>query len=67
MANHCDYDENTNTLTIKFHSHPMAHTFLDVPKIVYDNLKKADIEGKSVGQYFHQNIRGKYREGNKPV
>lgn len=63
VCNHCDYDDKTNTLTLKFHSSPMAHTFLDVPKVIHEGLKKADAEGKSIGAYFHTHIRGKYKEG----
>ena len=63
VCNHCDYDESTNKLTLKFHSSTLAHTFLDVPKVIYDNLKAADMGKKSIGGYFHQNIRGKFRNG----
>lgn len=59
VCNHCDYYDNDNTLILKFHSHTLCHTFQNVPKVVYENLKKSE----SVGKYFHSAIRGKYREG----
>jgi hypothetical protein len=55
--NYCDYDEDTKTLKIKFHSGDKEHKF-DAQKAVYDALKAAE----SPGKHFHQHIRGKFAE-----
>lgn len=55
---HCDFEDETNTLKIKFHSGDKEHCYLDCPRNVYDGLKAAT----SAGQFFHTNIRGKFKE-----
>lgn len=48
----CDYDDEKNTLIIKFASGATYH-YPDCDKDHYHNLKAA----KSAGQYFQANIR----------
>ena len=53
---HCDYEDATNTLKIKFHSSSQEHQYRECPKEIYEGLKAAE----SPGKYFHQNIRSKF-------
>lgn len=50
------YDANTNTLEIEFNSGHI-YQYFDVPNSIYDDL----VSASSVGQYFHQTIKGIYR------
>lgn len=48
------YDEETGVMTLTFHS---GHAYeYKVPKEIWDGLKAAP----SPGQFFHQNIKGKF-------
>ena len=53
---HCDYEDDTKTLIIKFQSGNKEHRFPNVPKSVFEGLKNAD----SPGKFFHANIRKQY-------
>jgi len=50
------YDKDTNTLDIEFHG-GRIHRFFEVPPEVFEELMTA----KSHGQFFHEQIMGKYR------
>ena len=50
------YDEQSNTMEILFTNHSV-YQYFDVPKNVHNAL----ISAASVGQFFHQQIRGQYR------
>lgn len=50
------YDADGQTLTIEFRSGG-TYEFYDVPEQVFEGLRTAS----SLGQYFQNNIRGRYR------
>ena len=50
------HDENSNTLEIEFIG-SNVYQYFDVPKVIYDELLKADSKGK----YFHSQIKGHFR------
>lgn len=52
---HCDYDDKTNTLKLKFCSSPKEHEYPDCPKSIYEGFKAAE----SPGKYYHQHVRNK--------
>lgn len=54
---HCDYEDATNTLKIKFHSSSKEHEYPGCPKDIYEGLKAAE----SPGKYFHASIRKQYQ------
>lgn len=54
---HCDYDDETQTLTLCFAS-GSTHNYHGVDKEVYNKMK----EHTSPGQFFHKYIRGMYKE-----
>ena len=54
---HCDYDEASSTLKIKFLSSDKEHEYPGCPKSIYEGLKAA----QSPGGYFHRNIRKQYK------
>lgn len=54
---HCDYDDATSTLKIKFTSSDKEHEYPNCPKEIYDGLKAA----LSPGRYFHQSIRNSFK------
>ena len=58
---HCDFDDNTNTLGIKFFSGPKEHAHQNCPKEIDEGLKKEDTPNGSPGGYFHRNIRSQYK------
>jgi hypothetical protein len=49
------YDEDTRTLTVKFHS-GKSYTFANVPESIYQGLLDAD----SAGKYFNAHIKDKF-------
>lgn len=53
---HCDYDDDTSTLKIKFHSSDAEHWHSKVPKKVYEDFKAAE----SPGKFFHAHIRRQF-------
>jgi hypothetical protein len=50
------YDSDTQTLTVEFKSGG-TYEYYDVPESEFESLRTAS----SVGQYFQNNIRGRYR------
>lgn len=56
---HCDFDDSTNTLKIKFHSSPpnKVHEYQNCSREIYEGLKAA----QSPGAYFHQKIRNQFK------
>lgn len=50
------YDEDSQTLEIEFQN-GAVYQYFDVPRAHYDDL----VSVGSVGQYFHQQIRGVFR------
>lgn len=52
----CEYDDQTQTLAIKFRNGNIYHYF-DVPEHVFEGLRTAP----SPGQYLHVEIKGIYR------
>jgi KTSC domain len=50
------YDPNSMTLEIEFTS-SSVYQYFDVPEVEYRNL----ISAESIGEYFSQNIKDKYR------
>lgn len=49
------YDEETRTLTVKFHS-GSSYTYQNVPESIYQGLLDAD----SAGKYFNAHIKDKF-------
>ena len=56
---HCDYEDDSKTLIIKFQSGDKEHRFMNVPKQVFEDFKKAD----SPGKFFHSSIRKNFQPG----
>lgn len=54
---HCDFDETSNTLKLKFRSSPKEHEHQNCPKEIYDGLKAAE----SPGRFYHQKIRNQFK------
>jgi len=54
---HCDFDDESNTLKIKFCSGPKKHEYQNCSKEIYDGLKAAE----SPGRFFHANIRNQFK------
>lgn len=54
---HCDFDEQSNTLKIKFLSSSKEHEYQNCTKEIYEGLKAAT----SPGGYFHKNIRSQFK------
>ena len=54
---HCDFDDDSNTLKIKFKTSDKEHEYQNCPKEIYIGLKNAS----SPGQYFHKVIRNNYK------
>lgn len=54
---HCDFDEETNTLKIRFRSSPKEHEHQNCPKEIYEGLKKAE----SPGTFYHAKIRNQFK------
>lgn len=52
------YNEATKTLSITFLKGNATYEFYNVPKQVYDKL----VAAPSRGEYFHANIRFKYKQ-----
>jgi lysyl-tRNA synthetase class 2 len=52
----CDYDPDTDNLTIRFQSGD-EYTYFNVPPSVYRGLTAAS----SAGEYFHRQIKGRYQ------
>jgi hypothetical protein len=50
------YDADTHTLTIEFRSGG-TYEYYDMEEQVFEGLRSAS----SLGQYFQENIRGRYR------
>ena len=51
---HCDYEDDTKTLIIKFQSGDKEHrSNSPVPKETFEAFKKAE----SPGKFFHQHLR----------
>ncbi|MBW2596740.1 MAG: KTSC domain-containing protein [Deltaproteobacteria bacterium] len=55
MISHVGYDEGKELLRIRF-SRGAEYEYREVPKAAHDALMKA----KSIGKYFHQNVKGSY-------
>jgi KTSC domain len=54
---HCDFDDATNTLKIKFASSSKEHEYQNCSRDIYEGLKAAT----SPGKYFHANIRNQFK------
>jgi hypothetical protein len=54
------YDDETQTLHVRFKSGNKTYVYEDVPKSEYDNM----LDAESVGRHFHNNIKGQYKEKN---
>ena len=52
----CDYDDETQILTVKF-VRGKEYQYADVPKPIYEDLKDAE----SPGKYFQQYIKPVYK------
>lgn len=57
----CDYDDETQTLTLCFKS-GSTHNYHGVTRQTYDEMVDCCNMGKSVGNFYHHWIRGKYKE-----
>jgi hypothetical protein len=55
------YDSEGKALQIEFKNGTDAYLYENVPEEVYKAMKSIVEHKESVGGYFHQNIRGKYR------
>lgn len=53
---HCDYEDATNTLKIKFRKSSKEHDHPGCPKSIHAGL----IAAESPGKYYHTNIRKQY-------
>lgn len=54
---HCDFDDETNTLKIKFHSSTKEHEYQNCSREIYEGLRKAE----SPGKYFHAKVRNQFK------
>ena len=51
------YDEDTQTLHIRFKTGSKTYVYEDVPSTEYNSLLESD----SIGSYFHTNIKNNYK------
>jgi hypothetical protein len=58
MASSVGYDSKIHTLEIEFRPSGQVWQYLKIPKKIYQEMMSSG----SIGQYFNQNIRGKYEE-----
>jgi len=53
------YDDRTHVLEIEY-KNGTVYRYKEVPRTVWDELKRIDSSGGSIGAYVNANIRDKY-------